>query len=214
MSNYLIVLFKNKRKKKIINKFKSFDRANKFFESQVKLSDEIIFDKEITFGEVSDFELALVEEGKSPESRTYLKDEFGRNTAVKIQEDNMSMLKVVPIKVEETIYDCQRKQKICFEQFEKTYLKKDGVKLISSLNNKVIVQKDDEFSLFTFKNESESNRFLDCLSNYFFKIKRADSIIVKDTSKAQKKYLYDLLESKGYDKQFLYRRFTSLRRSK
>lgn len=214
MSNYLIVLFKNKRKKKIINKFKSFDRANKFFEEQVKISNEIIFDKEITFGEVSDFELALVEEGKSPESRTYLKDEFGRNTAVKIEEDNMSMLKVVPIKVEELIYDCQKKQKISFEQFEKNYLKKDGVKLISSLNNKVIVQKDDEFSLFTFKNESESNRFLDCVSSYFFKIKRGDCIIVKDTSKAQKKYLYTLLESKGYEKQFLYRRFTSLPRSK
>lgn len=214
MSNYLIVLFKNKRKKKIINKFKSFDRANKFFEEHIKLSSEIIFDKEITFGEVSDFELALVEEGKSPESRTYLKDEFGRNTAVKIEEDNMSMLKVVPIKVEELIYDCQKKQKVSFEQFEKNYLKKDGVKLISSLNNKVIVQKDDEFSLFTFKNESESNRFLDCVSSYFFKIRRADCIIVKDTSKAQKKYLYTLLESKGYEKQFLYRRFTSLPRSK
>jgi hypothetical protein len=36
-----------------------------------------------------------------------------------------------------------------------------------------------------------------------------DCILVKDTSKQQKKYLYDVLESKGIDKSSLYRRFTT-----
>lgn len=214
MSNYLIVLFKNKRKKKIINKFISLERANRFFDTEIKKSQDIIFEKEVTSQKDSEFELAIIEVGKSPESRTYLKDEFGRNTVVKIEEENMSMVKISPIRVEESIYDCQKKKRILFQDFEKNYLKKDGVKLISGLNNKVIVQKDDEFSIFTFKNENESNRFLDCVSLFFFKNKRMDGLIVKDTSKAQKKYLYDLLESKGFEKQFLYRRFTSLPRSK
>ena len=214
MSNYLIVLFKNKKKQKIINKFISFDRANTFYNLQIESSKEIVFEKEVTFGEPSEFEIGIIEVGKSPESRTYLKDEFGRNTSVKIDEDNMNLVRVSPIKIEELIYDCQTKKKISYHHFEKTYLKKDGIKLISGLNNKVVVQIDDSFSLFTLKNQNESERFLNCVSNYFFKIKRADCIIVKDTSKAQKKYLYTLLESKGYDKQFLYRKFTSLAQSR
>lgn len=214
MTNYLVVLFKNKKKKKIINKFITFDKANSFFERQIKESEEIIFEKEVNFSEESDYELGLVQLGKSPETKTYLKDDFGRNIVVKIDEENMTLIKISPIKIQELIYDCQQKKKITLEQFEKKYLKKDGVKLLSGLNNRVVLQKDEEVYIFTFKNEKESSRFLDCLSNHYFRIKRMDTIIVKDTSKPQKKYLYSLLESKGFDKQFLYRKFTWFPRAK
>ena len=214
MSNYLIVLFKNKKKKKIINKFITIERANKFYEKLIKDSEDIIFDKEVIFGEVSEFEIAIVSLGKPAETRTYLKDEFGRNLSVRIDEDNMNLVKISPIKIEELIYDCQKKKKITFTELQKVYLRKDGVKLISGLNNKVIIQNDDLFSIFILKNQNEVERFLRCISSYFFMIKRADCIIVQDTSKAQKKYLYSLLESKGYEKQFLYRKFTALVQSK
>ena len=91
------------------------------------------------------------------------------------------------------------------------YLKSDGLKMISSLNNKIIVQKDDVINLFSLKNEFESSRFIDCLSLHFFKIKRGDCLFIKDTSSAQKKYLYNLLESNGIDKKLLYRKFTTYR---
>ena len=38
---------------------------------------------------------------------------------------------------------------------------------------------------------------------------RMDCIIVSDSSKEQKKYLYNLLESKGISKKVLYRRSTT-----
>jgi len=214
MSNYLIVLFKNKRKKKIINKFVTFDRANNFFENEIKKSNDVVFSKQVVLGEESDFELAIVGNGRTSENRIYLKDEFGRNTQVKVEDDGMSILRISPIRVEELIYDFQQKKKISFQEIEKRYLKKDGVKLISGLNNKVIIQLDDVFNIFTMKNVEECNRFLDCISNYLFKNKRIDCLVVKDSSTAQKKYLYELLESKGFDKQFLYRKFTFLAPSK
>jgi hypothetical protein len=210
MGNYLIVLFKNKKKKKIINKFLTFDKANKFFEKQIKSSNEIIFSKQIVSGKDSEFELSIVGDGKISEQRIYLKDEFGRNTQVKIEDENMSIIRISPIKVEELIYDFQQKMKISFSEFEKKYLKKDGVKLVSGLNNKVVVQSDDLFNIFTMKTIEECNRFLDCLSNHLFKNKRIDCLVVKDSSTAQKKYLYTLLVSKGFEKQFLYRKFTYL----
>ena len=46
---YLIVLFKNKERKKIIKKFKTLDRAKKFYESKIN-DDGIYFDKKVENG--------------------------------------------------------------------------------------------------------------------------------------------------------------------
>ena len=81
--------------------------------------------------------------------------------------------------------------------------------MISSLNNKIIVQEDEKIHLFTLKTESEASRFIDCLSLHFFKTKRGDCLFVKDHSSAQRKYLFDMLKSYGIDKKILYRKFTS-----
>lgn len=214
MSNYLVVLFKDKKRKKIINKFQTLERADKFYNSIIKKSEDIVFEQEVLSGKNSKYELGLIQIGKFNDRRTYLKDEYGRNISVKIDDDNMDIVKIVPIKIEELIYDCQTKTKIDFKTFVKKYLRGDGVKLVSGLNNKVIVQDEDVFNLFTLKTESECARFLDCLSFYMYTNNRIDCLIVKDSSKAQKKYLYKLLESKGFDLQFLYRKFTSLPHSK
>ena len=57
---YLIVLFKNKERKKIINKFKTLKRAKECFDVKVKDSN-YIFDKRIENGKDCIFELCLLE---------------------------------------------------------------------------------------------------------------------------------------------------------
>jgi hypothetical protein len=74
------------------------------------------------------------------------------------------------------------------------------------------VQSDDQINLFSLKNEYDCNRFIDSLSNYLMVNGRIDTILVKDSSLSQKKYLYDLLESNGYSKSILYRKFTTFTR--
>ena len=121
----------------------------------------------------------------------------------------MTLIEINTFKIEEEVFDVQTNLKITTEGLIKKYLKKQGVKMISSLNNKIIVQNEDEIFLFTTKNVTESVRFLDCVSNYFHRIKRGDCLFVKDVSTPQKKYLYNLLESRGFDKKILYRKFTT-----
>jgi hypothetical protein len=60
----------------------------------------------------------------------------------------------------------------------------------------------------------ESKRFLDTLSDFMINENRIDCIIVTDTSKEQKKYLYDLLSQKGISKQSLYRVSTTFKTRK
>lgn len=212
MANYLVVLFKDKKKKRIINKFITPSKAQDFFKKKMSESDEVIFDVRFESGKEVFYEMGIIHMSSKQETPVYMTDDLGRNVKVKLDEPGMTLIMISPFKKEEKVFDLQSNKKIDLPKLIKTYLKGNGVKMISMLNNKIIVQEEENISLFTLKNESEASRFVDCLSNHFWKIKRGDCLFVKDFSKPQKKYLYQLLENKGYDKSFLYRKFTSLPR--
>jgi hypothetical protein len=209
MENYLIVLFKNKVRYKILKKYITFKKAKNYFESLKKESQEVIFDKLIVDGHETNFEIGLVEKSSVQLIPVYITDEMGRNVRVKLENEGMTLIEISGFKIEEEIYDLQQNRKIKTKELIKIYLRDGGVKMISSLNNKVIIQNDDEIYLFSTKNSLESERFLDCLSNHFYNIKRRDCLFIKDVSTPQKKYLYSFLESKGFDKKLLYRKFTT-----
>ena len=213
MENYLIVLFDNKVKQKIIKKYITFKKAKQFFEKCLYDSSEVIFEQVIKNGRPCDYEIGLVELSSMQLVPVYITDEMGRNVRVKMENSGMTLVNISKYKIEEEIYDIQKKEKITTNNLIRTYLKKENIKMVSSLNNKIVIQNDDEINLFSFKSQEESIRFIDCLSNYFFKIKRGDCIFVKDISSAQRKYLFDILKSKGFDKKMLYRKFTTFPRS-
>ena len=214
MENYIVVLFKNKKKKRIIKKFITFSRAKQFYEKLIKESNEVLFEIKVEAGKECNYELGIIEMSSKQLVPVYMTDEFGRSIKVKLDEDGMTLFKIQPYKKEETIYDIKEGKKITMSDLMKKYMKGDGLKMISVLNNKIVLQEDEKIHLFTLKSESESSRFIDSMSLHFFKIKRGDCLFVKDYSTAQRKYLYSLLESNGIDKKILYRKFTTLPRSK
>ena len=214
MENYLIVLFDNKVKQKIIKKYITFKKAKQYFEKCLSDSNEVIFEQVIKNGRPCDYEIGLVEMSSMQLVPVYITDEMGRNVRVKMENSGMTLVNISKYKIEEEMYDIKRKEKINTNTLIRRYLKKENVKMVSSLNNKVVIQNDNEVTLLSFKSQEESVRFIDCLSNYFFKIKRGDCICVKDVSSAQRKYLFNLLKNKGFDKKMLYRKFTTFPRSK
>lgn len=214
MENYIVVLFKNKKKKRIIKKFITFSRAKEFYEKLIKESNEVLFEIKVEGGKECNYELGIIEMSSKQLVPVYMTDEFGRSIKVKLDEDGMTLFKIQPYKKEETIYDIKEGKKITMFDLIKKYMKGDGLKMISVLNNKIVLQEDEKIHLFTLKSESESSRFIDSMSLHFFKIKRGDCLFVKDYSTAQRKYLYSLLESNGIDKKILYRKFTTLPQSK
>jgi hypothetical protein len=207
--NYLIVLFKNKEKKKIINKFKTFKKAELFFDEKIKESSLVVFPKEVISGDNFIFELALMERKNNNHSPIYIKDDLGRTIKVELDDKDFVIKKIFNFKIEEQFVDYNTKNKIDFSIFDKKYLRKSGLKLLSKLNNKVVLQIDDFTNLFTFKSENDCERFLDILILKFTKENRRDCLIVKDTSSPQKKYLYNLLVDLGYPKSYLQRYSTA-----
>ena len=209
--NYIIVLFKNKSKKKIINKFKTKERAIEFYKKMIEGND-VIFDCQTENGKSCFFELGLLEKNSTNFDSYFIKDDMGRQVKVELDDDGYRMIEVKNYKVEELIYDVKEKTKISVTKFIKSYLPKSSIKLLSKLNNKVVVQNNDEINLFSLKSEDDADRFLDSLGEYFMNNDRLDCILVKDTTKQQKKYLYSILQDKGIDKSVLYRRFTTFRK--
>jgi hypothetical protein len=207
--NYQIVLFKNKTKKKIINKFKTHKRANIFFESLISESESVIFDKKYENGVECSYELALIEKTSGTFLPIFLKDEFGRKVKVNLDDENFTILKIVKYRMEELFLDYSKNEKITLHKLLKTYLKEDGLKLISKLNNKIIIQNDNKFNLLTFKNDDDSMRFIDNLSSHFVNEKRYDCMFVKDYTTSQRKYLYELLVENGFPKDYLIRHSTT-----
>jgi predicted transport protein len=65
MENYLIVLFKNKVRYKILKKYITFKKAKNYFDVLKKENQEIIFDKLIVDGQETTFEIGLVEKSSS-----------------------------------------------------------------------------------------------------------------------------------------------------
>lgn len=209
MKRYLVILFKNKKKKKILNKFVSFERAKLYYKSIIKKSEEVIFDVNYEKGNASIYEVGIVEIGSVGDFPVYVTDSMGRNIKVKLDEDNMYLKEISLYRKEELIFDVDKNKKIKIDYFIKKYLTKDTLKVVSILNNKIIVQKDEDIKLFSVKNEMDASRFVECLSDYFFKNRRNDCLFVKDTSTPQRKYLFELLEKSGFDKKILYRKFTT-----
>jgi len=206
---YQVILFKNKVKKKIINKFKTHKKALEYYKLLVKESDEVIYDKVMENGVVSEYELSLVEKSSSSPTSLYLKDDYGRQVKVSLDDSELTMINITRYRIEELFLDYTTNKKISTTQFIKTYLDPTGFKLISKLNNKIIVQNDDKFNLFTLKTSDESERFIDILTKKFNEDGRKDCLLVKDYSTPQRKYLYELLVKMGFEKSYLQRSSTT-----
>jgi hypothetical protein len=207
--NYLIVLFKNKVKKKIIKKFKTSNRANNFYESLLSESNDVIFNKEYENGVQVNYEIAILEKTSGTFLPVFLKDELGRNIKVKLEDSDFSIKKINPYYVEELILDITLNKKINSLEFIKLYLDCSGLKLLSKLNNKIVIQNDNTINLFTLKNDYDSSRFIDVMSEIFMNHQRLDGMFVKDYSNAQRKYLYNILIENGYSKNYLQRQSTT-----
>jgi hypothetical protein len=207
--DYLIVLFKNKEKKKIINKFKTEKRALDFFKSKIEESNNVIFNKQTENGNPSFFEIAVLKKKTGKNQPIYIKDEIGRQLKVDLECDEYEIFKIQEYKIEEPFLDCSKNRKLSSPEFIKKYISKPGVKMISKLNNKIVLQNDDKINLFTFKSIDDSDRFVDSLTTKFNSEGRIDCIFVKDYSTVHRKYLYSMLVEHGFSIGYLQRSSTT-----
>ena len=205
-NKYKIVLFKNGERNKVLfssnNKKSILEKYTKFIEEKKpKFVMEYISRKKIMF------ELAVVTK-ESTEDSLYVKDSVGRTREVTLSESEYRFIKMLPYWKEEKIYDHDLKSKITFLSLMENYLQDKDFKQVFTLNNKVIIQKDDVFNVFSLKTVSDALRLLTVIELEFLNNGRYDCLFVTDNSTVQRKQLYNLLENVGYGRDFLRKQYT------
>ena len=145
---------------------------------------------------------------ESTENSLYVKDSVGRTREITLSESEYRFIKMLPYWKEEKIYDHNLKSKITFLSLMENYLQDEDFKQVFTLNNKVIIQKDDVFNVFSLKTVSDALRLLTVIELEFLNNGRYDCLFVTDNSTVQRKQLYNLLENVGYGRDFLRKQYT------
>jgi hypothetical protein len=203
--DYLIVLFKNKKKRKFIKSYLTKNTAINKFNDMLLKNNDVYFEKVIENACSTNYELGLLTNKTKIQQSLFLTDEMGRNTPVNLENPEYVFLDIKKYKIEETIFDWQTQNKITFMGLIKKYCKSNELKSIFTLHNKLCIQINEDVSLFSLKDKNESDRLLEVIQDYFIDNSRLDAIFVRDISSAQRKWIYSLLEGKGFDKKRLYR---------
>jgi hypothetical protein len=110
--NYLIVLFKNKERKKIIKSFKTYDNAKKFYDDKIISNKDIRFNTLFENGKSCSFEIGLLEKNSTNFDSYFIRDELGRQIKVELDNNDYTILSVSNFLIEELLYDIQTSSKI------------------------------------------------------------------------------------------------------
>ena len=206
LKKYKIILIKNSLPRKTLFtsnvKRTTFNKFHKFTNTKKPL-----FIRKYVKRKFCKFEIAIF--SKEPnDRRIYRKDSFGRSVEVSIPLPNYHLIELLPYWVEELVYDHNEKSRVPLDYVIKNHLPKKDFKQVFTLNNKLIIQNDSEFKVFSLKNVSDCSRLLEIIKDVFVDSGRTDCLFVPDSSTAQRKQLYDLLEVYGLSRKFLYKQYT------
>ena len=173
-----------------------------------------MFNVEVENSEKTTYEIGLVSTTNTVQMDLFIQDDIGRNIKVEVDDDNFKILMISPYNISEKIQDWSSNKRITYDDFFKKYFSNKDLKNVFTIHNKLFIQRDEDISVFSLKNSDESKRLLRTLQNHLISEKRGDAIFVTDRDTVQRKYLYNLLEEKGFNKNRLYRQSTTFSKRK
>ena len=206
---YFIYLYCNRKKQKIIRK--SAKRS-----TILEIWRELKTQKKPPYVKTNsgkkrvstNYELALIFPNTRWSTKTYIKDDMGRNLEATIDNDKQRIKELIPYWVEELIYDFDAKKRIRYHELIEQFISVKDVAQVFSLNNKIFLQVDNDVKMFGNKNLDDSNRLFAIIRDDLLKRKKTNFIFVKDVTTHQRKLLYNLLVEKGYKRTELFRHYS------
>jgi hypothetical protein len=154
------------------------------------------------------YELALVFPNNRWATSTYVKDSLGRNMEALIENEKFRIKEIIPYWKEELVYDFQIKKRIRYHEMLNKILPIAEIAQIFLLNNKLFVQVENDIKLYGNKNINDSDRLFELVKEDLLKKKKGNFIFVKDITTHQRSLLYNLLESKGFKRNELFRHYS------
>ena len=206
---YFIYLYCNRKKQKII--YKSAKRS-----TILEIWRELKTEKKPPYvktnsgrkRESTNYELALIFPNTRWSTKTFIKDDMGRNLEATIDNDKQRIKELIPYWVEELIYDFDAKKRIRYHELIEQFISVKDIAQVFTLNNKIFLQVDNNVKMFGNKNLDDSDRLFAIIRDDLLKRKKSNFIFVKDITTNQRKLLYNLLVEKGYKRTELFRHYS------
>ena len=206
---YFVVLFCNKKRVKILYRCQKRTTVYEYWhEYKTEKKPRFVKTQNRKRNNEVVYELALIFPNNRWATKTFVKDSLGRLIEAKYEDDKFRIKEIIPYWKEELIYDFQKKERIRYHELLEQIISINEIGQIFTLNNKLFVQNDDNILLFGNKNIRDAKRLFELVREDVLKKKKGNFIFIKDVSTAQRKLLYQLLESKGFKKSELFRHYS------
>lgn len=206
---YFIYLYCNRKKQKIIHKSaKRSTILEVWRELKTQKKPPYVKTNSGKKREETNYELALIFPNTRWSTKTYIRDDMGRNLEATIDNDKQRIKEIIPYWVEELIYDFDAKKRIRYHEMIQQFYNVGEIAQVFSLNNKIFLQVDNDVKMFGNKNLEDSNRLFSIIREDLLKKKKTNFIFVKDVTTHQRKLLYNLLVDKGYKRTELFRHYS------
>ena len=206
---YFVILFCNKKRVKILYRCQKRTTVYEYWhEYKTEKKPRFVKTQNRKRNNEVVYELALIFPNNRWATKTFVKDSLGRLVEAKYEDDKFRIKEIIPYWKEELIYDFQKKERIRYHELLEQIISINEIGQIFTLNNKLFVQNDDNILLFGNKNIRDAKRLFELVREDVLKKKKGNFIFIKDVSTAQRKLLYQLLESKGFKKSELFRHYS------
>ena len=134
---------------------------------------------------------------------------FSNEKIINAMADQLrTVSRVIPYWQEELIYDFQTKKRIRYHEMVNQIEPISELAQIFTLNKNLFVQIENDVKMFGNKNLNDADRLFEILKQDLLKKKKTNFMFVKDITTYQRKQLYKLLESKGFNRRELFRHYS------
>ena len=169
---YKIIITKDGKKKKVLYEGSSEDTAKeKYFNTKDK--NIVLFPKKNNaYKKVKPvhYEIIFLKEKEDSDSPFYVRDELGRNKPVDIKSDKWSLIHKDDFLYEEKFtvygYDERLETKDIIKKILLRRNKKDKIKQINYVINKVLIYQNGDFDVIVCKNSSDARRLYKTLREF------------------------------------------------
>jgi hypothetical protein len=169
--NYIVVLFKNKKRKKIIKSFIRKNVAELYFKKLCEQSDQVKFNVEVENSLDVTYEVGLLSKTIDTQFQLFSQDDIGRNVRVNLDDSDLQIIKIHKYRISEKLQDWSTNKRITYVEFFKKHFTNKDLKNVFTINNKIVIQKDDDTSIYSLKNVDESQRLLMLLQDSLLDVK-------------------------------------------
>lgn len=206
LKKYQIIIFKNRKRYKVLFSSNLKYNIQKKYNKYIR-ENNITFSKKFSSREPIHFEICMICNHGCKSKKIYKRDDLGRLDLIELEGDSQ-IIEINDYEIEEKLHDHQLNKRISFDEFIERYTFKKDIYQMYTINNKIVVQKDSNYNLFSLKNIEDAKRFISIIRDYFSKNKIINCLISLDLSTAQRKLIYTDLEKIGYDREFLQKHYT------